>query len=70
MGKALLSLMMPYMKARSINALRKEGALNITLKPEEMLKPVMDQSRLDLALAPKVPFPCYFTRSTNILLDV
>lgn len=56
MGKALLSLVMPYMKSRTINSLRKEGALNITLKPEEMTKPAMDQARIDLANASKVSF--------------
>lgn len=54
MGKVLVSLVMPYMKTRSINTLRKEGALNITLKPEDMSKPAMDQARIELALASKV----------------
>eukprot|EP00026_Physarum_polycephalum_P000270 Phypoly_transcript_00270.p1 GENE.Phypoly_transcript_00270~~Phypoly_transcript_00270.p1 ORF type:complete len:988 (-),score=126.97 Phypoly_transcript_00270:2585-5365(-) len=54
MGKVLLSLMMPYMKTRSINTLRKEGALNITLKPEDLAKPAMDQARIELSLASKM----------------
>lgn len=54
MGKVLVSLMMPYMKIRFINTLRKEGALNITLKPEELVKPAMDQARIELALASKM----------------
>jgi hypothetical protein len=56
MGKVLMSLMMPYMKTRSINTLRKEGALNITLKPEDLAKPTMDQARIELALASKVRY--------------
>ncbi len=54
MSKVLLTLMMPYMKTRTINTLRKEGALNLTLKPEDMTKPAMDQSRIELAMASKV----------------
>lgn len=54
MGKALMPLMMSYMKSRTINALRKEGALNLVLKPEEITRPIQDQGRLDLALASKV----------------
>lgn len=54
MGKVLVSLVMPYMKTRSINTLRKEGALNITLKPEDMSKPAMDQARIELSLASKM----------------
>ena len=56
MGKVLISLMMPYMKTRSISTLRKEGALNITLKPEDLAKPAMDQARIELALASKVRY--------------
>ncbi len=32
-----------YTKLRTINLLRKEGALNITLKPEDMARPVADK---------------------------
>jgi NCK-associated protein 1 len=54
MGKALMPFMMSYMKCRTINILRKEGAINLTLKPEEITRPIQDQGRVDLAIASKV----------------
>jgi len=54
MGKALVPLLMPYMKCRTINSLRKEGALSLILKPEELTRPVQDQARLDIASASKM----------------
>eukprot|EP01112_Ceratiomyxa_fruticulosa_P019008 TRINITY_DN6153_c0_g1_i1.p1 TRINITY_DN6153_c0_g1~~TRINITY_DN6153_c0_g1_i1.p1 ORF type:complete len:1157 (-),score=241.56 TRINITY_DN6153_c0_g1_i1:17-3487(-) len=54
MGKALMSTMMSYMKSRTITALRKDGALNLTLKPEELGRPAQDPGRLDLVLTSRV----------------
>jgi hypothetical protein len=35
---------------RTINGLRKDGALNLTLKPEEMTRPITDRYRLELSM--------------------
>ncbi len=43
LGKTLVNLVMLYNKLRTVQILRKEGALNITLKPEDMAKPIIDK---------------------------
>lgn len=43
MGKTLVNLMAMYTKLRTVNMLRKEGSLNIFLKPEEMCRPIVDK---------------------------
>lgn len=42
-GKILNNLTFIYSKIRTIPSLRKEGVLNITLKPEDMNKPITDK---------------------------
>lgn len=39
LGKTLSGLIFLYSKGRSIQMLRKESTINITLKPEDMSKP-------------------------------
>jgi hypothetical protein len=46
LGKTLINLFTLYAKLRAVTILRKEGALNLTLKPEEMSKPVTDKVSL------------------------
>ncbi len=43
LSKTLSNLIMLFTKLRTLPVLRKEGALNITLKPEELLKPIVDK---------------------------
>ncbi|KYQ89693.1 component of SCAR regulatory complex [Tieghemostelium lacteum] len=50
-GKVLMSLEPTYQKRRIITLLRKDGALNLTLKPEDIARPVQDQYRIELAYA-------------------
>lgn len=42
-GKALLNIFPVYSKLRTVTMMRKEGALNITLKPEDMAKPIREK---------------------------
>eukprot|EP01114_Cavostelium_apophysatum_P008095 TRINITY_DN2037_c0_g1_i3.p1 TRINITY_DN2037_c0_g1~~TRINITY_DN2037_c0_g1_i3.p1 ORF type:complete len:968 (+),score=390.05 TRINITY_DN2037_c0_g1_i3:690-3593(+) len=48
LGKTLVTLLPLYMKIRTITILRKEGAINIALKPEDMPKPVSDKFHFQL----------------------
>eukprot|EP01132_Coremiostelium_polycephalum_P004043 gene4043-5061_t len=50
-GQVLMSLEPTYAKRRVITQLRKDGALNLILKPEDIARPVQDQYRIDLAYA-------------------
>jgi len=43
LGKTVANLMQIYMKLRTVSQLRKEGTLSLTLKPEEMAKPITDK---------------------------
>jgi hypothetical protein len=43
LGKTLVNLLPIYSKLRTVPTLRKEGAINIGLKPEEMTKPIVDK---------------------------
>jgi len=43
LGRTLTNVMQLYTKIRTIPVMRKDGALNITLKPEEMAKPITDK---------------------------
>lgn len=43
LGNTLVNLMPLYAKIRTVTLLRKEGSLNITLKPEEMGRPTIDK---------------------------
>ncbi|EGC34074.1 component of scar regulatory complex [Dictyostelium purpureum] len=50
-GQALFSFESTYAKRRVITQLRKDGALNLILKPEDIARPVQDQYRIELAYA-------------------
>eukprot|EP01119_Soliformovum_irregulare_P005153 TRINITY_DN1660_c0_g1_i1.p1 TRINITY_DN1660_c0_g1~~TRINITY_DN1660_c0_g1_i1.p1 ORF type:complete len:1147 (-),score=374.72 TRINITY_DN1660_c0_g1_i1:168-3608(-) len=50
MTNTLISFFPLYSKMRTVAVLRKEGALSITLKPEEMTRPVTDKSIVQLGL--------------------
>jgi hypothetical protein len=59
LGKTLVNLMPLYTKLRTVPMLRKEGAINITLKPEDMAKPIIDKVNIRkfIVLIPLVPLP-------------
>jgi hypothetical protein len=42
-GKALLNIYPTYAKLRTVTMMRKDSALNITLKPEDMAKPLTEK---------------------------
>ncbi|KAF2077623.1 hypothetical protein CYY_001086 [Polysphondylium violaceum] len=53
-GTALSSFESTYAKRRVITQLRKDGALNLILKPEDIARPVQDQYRIELAYASRI----------------
>jgi len=48
LGKTLVNLMPLYAKIKTVVLLRKEGTLSVTLKPEEMSKPITDKFHFEL----------------------
>lgn len=48
LGKTLINLLPLYTKLKTVTLLRKEGTLNLTLKPEDMAKPVVDKFHYQL----------------------
>lgn len=54
LGKTLIGFFLAYSKARNIPILRKEGVLNITLKPEDIGKPIIDKFHYQLIYVPKL----------------
>eukprot|EP01133_Synstelium_polycarpum_P006513 gene6513-7543_t len=53
-GQVLMSLEPTYVKRRFITQLRRDGALNLILKPEDIARPIQDQYRIDLAYASRM----------------
>ncbi|KAK5577165.1 hypothetical protein RB653_002103 [Dictyostelium firmibasis] len=53
-GNALSSFELNYAKRRVITQLRKDGALNLILKPEDIARPVQDSYRIELAYAGRI----------------
>ncbi|GAM28510.1 hypothetical protein SAMD00019534_116860 [Acytostelium subglobosum LB1] len=53
-GHTLLSVEATYSKRRLITQLRRDGALNLILKPEDIARPIQDQYRTDLTFASRV----------------
>lgn len=60
LGKTLSGLIFLYSKGRSIQMLRKESTINITLKPEDMSKPTSGKVKFKSfkkeSIDPKFPF--------------
>ncbi|EFA80340.1 component of SCAR regulatory complex [Heterostelium album PN500] len=53
-GHVLMSLEPTYAKRKLITQLRRDGALNLILKPEDIARPVQDQYRIDLTYASRM----------------
>jgi NCK-associated protein 1 len=54
LGRSLQNHLLMFSRARTVATLRKEGTLNLTLKPEDCTKPVIDQFLLQIHLVPKL----------------
>ncbi|GAM26866.1 hypothetical protein SAMD00019534_100410 [Acytostelium subglobosum LB1] len=53
-GTVLASLEPTYAKRRFITQLRRDGALNLILKPEDIARPIQDQYRTDMLYASRI----------------